>query len=103
MDDPRKRSIAMLNYITGKSLTHKMKRKKYDCYQKKTASKRKPQRNTLYLPSDVRDEVERIAVEISYRRGRRISDSGFVQYLIKTCSQKAIDELINGADIDSED
>ena len=71
--------------------------------RKKTASKRKPQRNTLYLPADVRDEVERIAVEISYRRGRRISDSGFVQYLIKTCSQKAIDELINGADIDSEE
>jgi len=35
MDDPRKRSIAMLNYITEKSLTHKMKRKKNDCYQKK--------------------------------------------------------------------
>ncbi|CAI1173786.1 Uncharacterised protein [Serratia entomophila] len=25
----------MLNYITEKSLTHKMKRKKNDCYQKK--------------------------------------------------------------------
>ena len=37
MDDPRKRSIAMLNYITEKSLTHKMKRKKNDCYQKKAS------------------------------------------------------------------
>ncbi|EDQ1914813.1 hypothetical protein ACGGZ3_004727 [Salmonella enterica] len=62
--------------------------------------KRKPQRNTLYLPTDVRNEVERIAVEISYRRGRRISDSGFVQYLIKTYSQEALQELIDGADTD---
>ena len=37
MDDPRMRSIAMLNYITEKSLTHKMKRKKNDCYQKKAS------------------------------------------------------------------
>lgn len=71
--------------------------------RKKTVSERKPQRNTLYLPTDVRDEVERLAVEISYRRGRRISDSGFVQYLIKTCSQKAKNELINGASIDFEE
>ncbi|HHP6209770.1 TPA: hypothetical protein ACSEAE_004979, partial [Escherichia coli] len=61
-------------------------------------AKRKPQRNTLYLPTEVRDEVERISVEVSYRRGKRISDSGFVQYLIKTYSQQAIQELIQGAD-----
>ena len=66
-----------------------------------TVSKRKPQRNTLYLPSDVRNEVERISVEISYRRGKRISDSEFVQYLIKTCSRRATEELIKGADDDS--
>lgn len=66
-------------------------------------SKRKPQRNTLYLPTDVRNEVERIAVEISYRRGRRISDSGFVQYLIKTYSQEALQKLIDGNDIDFDD
>lgn len=71
--------------------------------RKKPVSKRKPQRNTLYLPSVIRDEVERISVEISYRRGRRISDSGFVQYLIKTYSQQAIEKLINGADDDSDD
>jgi hypothetical protein len=71
--------------------------------KRKTVSKRKPQRNTLYLPSDVRNEVERIAVEISYRRGRRISDSGFVQYLIKTYSQKALEALIDGADSDFDD
>lgn len=71
--------------------------------KRKTSAKRAPQRNTLYLPTNVRNEVERIAVEISYLRGRRISDSGFVQYLIKTFSQKAIDELLNGADIDSEE
>ncbi|MCV8830655.1 hypothetical protein ODY10_21940, partial [Escherichia coli] len=51
-----------------------------------------------YLPTEVRDEVERISVEVSYRRGKRISDSGFVQYLIKTYSQQAIQELIQGAD-----
>lgn len=66
-------------------------------------SKRKPQRNTLYLPTDVRNEVERIAVEISYRRGRRISDSGFVQYLIKTYSQEALQKLTDGTDIDFDD
>lgn len=38
MDDPRKRSIAMLNYITEKSLTHKMKRKQNDSYQEKNFS-----------------------------------------------------------------
>lgn len=66
-------------------------------------SKRKPQRNTLYLPTDVRNEVERIAVEISYRRGRRISDSGFVQYLIKTYSQEALQKLTDGTDLDFAD
>jgi hypothetical protein len=66
--------------------------------KRKSATKRKPQRNTLYLPTEVRDEVEKISVEVSYRRGRRISDSGFVQYLIKTYSQQAIEELIQGAD-----
>lgn len=66
-------------------------------------SKRKPQRNTLYLPTDVRNEVERIAVEISYRRGRRISDSGFVQYLIKTYSQEASQKLIDGNAHDFDD
>lgn len=66
--------------------------------KRKSPAKRKPQRNTLYLPTEVRDEVERISVEVSYRRGKRISDSGFVQYLIKTYSQQAIQELIQGAD-----
>ena len=65
--------------------------------KRKSPAKRKPQRNTLYLPTEVRDEVERISVEVSYRRGKRISDSGFVQYLIKTYSQQAIQELIQGA------
>lgn len=66
--------------------------------KRKSPAKRKPQCNTLYLPTEVRDEVERISVEVSYRRGKRISDSGFVQYLIKTYSQQAIQELIQGAD-----
>lgn len=66
--------------------------------KRKSPAKRNPQRNTLYLPTEVRDEVERISVEVSYRRGKRISDSGFVQYLIKTYSQQAIQELIQGAD-----
>ena len=66
--------------------------------KRKSPAKRKPQRNTLYLPTEVRDEVERISVEVSSRRGKRISDSGFVQYLIKTYSQQAIQELIQGAD-----
>ena len=66
--------------------------------KRKSPAKRKPQRNNLYLPTEVRDEVERISVEVSYRRGKRISDSGFVQYLIKTYSQQAIQELIQGAD-----
>ena len=66
--------------------------------KRKSPAKRKPQRNTLYLPTEVRDEVERISVEVSYRRGKRISDSGFVQYLIKEYSQQAIQELIQGAD-----
>ena len=66
--------------------------------KRKSPAKRKPQRKTLYLPTEVRDEVERISVEVSYRRGKRISDSGFVQYLIKTYSQQAIQELIQGAD-----
>lgn len=66
--------------------------------KRKSPAKRKPQRNTLYLPTEVRDEVERISVEVSYRRGKRISDSGFVQYLIKTYSQQAIQELIQGSD-----
>ncbi len=51
--------------------------------RKKTATRRKPQRNTLYLPSASREELDKIALEIGYRRGRRISSSGVVQYLIK--------------------
>ncbi|HAF6669604.1 TPA: hypothetical protein G9A29_004591 [Salmonella enterica] len=66
--------------------------------------KRKPQRNVLYLPTEVRVEVEKIAIEISFKRGRRISDSdsGFVQYLIKKYKSQAMKELIHGADIPDE-
>jgi hypothetical protein len=46
-----------------------MKRKKNDCYPEKTATRRKPQRNTLYLPSASREELDKIALEIGYRRG----------------------------------
>ena len=66
--------------------------------KRKSTTKRKPQRNTLYLPTEVRDEVERLSVEVSYLRGKLISDSGFVQYLIKEYSQQAIQELIQGVD-----
>ncbi len=38
--------------------------------RKKTATRRKPQRNTLYLPSASREELDKIALEIGYRRGR---------------------------------
>jgi hypothetical protein len=62
MDDPRKRSIAMLNYITEKSLTHKMKRKKNDCYQKKTATH--ASLNST-CPSDVRDEVDKSLLRLA--------------------------------------
>lgn len=71
--------------------------------RKKTSTNRKPQRNTLYLPSEVREKVEQISLEISYLRGRRISDSGFVQYLIRNYSQQATENLINGADYESDD
>ncbi|WP_276349967.1 hypothetical protein [Escherichia coli] len=47
-------------------------------------------------------EVEKIAIEISFKRGRRISDSGFVQYLIKKYKSQAMKELIHGADIPDE-
>ncbi|HDN7368070.1 TPA: hypothetical protein P2A74_004513 [Salmonella enterica subsp. enterica serovar Chester] len=67
-----------------------------------TKGKRKPQRNVLYLPTDVRNEVEKIAIEISFKRGKRISDSCFVQYLIKRYKSQAIKELIHGADIPDE-
>ncbi|WLS81234.1 transcription termination/antitermination NusG family protein (plasmid) [Erwinia pyri] len=39
MEEPRKRSIAMLNYITEKSLTHKMKRKQNDSDKKENLNK----------------------------------------------------------------
>lgn len=37
--------------------------------RKKSATRRKPQRNTLYLPSTSREELDKIALEIGYRRG----------------------------------
>ena len=64
--------------------------------------KRPPQKNVLYLPTDVRTEVEKIAIEISFKRGRRYSDSAFVQYLIKKYKSQAMKELIHGADIPDE-
>ena len=71
--------------------------------RKKTATRRKPQRNTLYLPSASREDLDKIALEIGYRRGRRISSSGVVQYLIKKYSSQAIEELINEDDEDDDD
>jgi len=44
MEDARRRSVAMLNYITEKSLTHKMKRKKNDWTKKENLTK--PQAST---------------------------------------------------------
>ena len=54
-----------------------------------TATRKKNRNETqaptqyLYLPSASREELDKIALEIGYRRGRRISSSGVVQYLIK--------------------
>ena len=71
--------------------------------RKKNETRRKPQRNTLYLPSASREELDKIALEIGYRSGRRISSSGVVQYLIKKYSSQAIEELINEDDDDFDD
>ena len=71
--------------------------------RKKNETRRKPQRNTLYLPSASHEELDKIALEIGYRRGRRISSSGVVQYLIKKYSSQAIEELINEDDDDFDD
>jgi transcriptional antiterminator RfaH len=35
MDNPQQRSMAFIHYITERSLTHKKKRSKNDCYKKK--------------------------------------------------------------------
>lgn len=35
MENPQQRSMAFIHYITERSLTHKMKRKKNDCYPEK--------------------------------------------------------------------
>ncbi|SUI38485.1 Uncharacterised protein [Salmonella enterica subsp. enterica serovar Typhimurium] len=58
--------------------------------------KRKPQRNVLYLPTEVRVEVEKIAIEISFKRGRRISDSGLFSILLKKYKSQAMKELFMG-------
>lgn len=61
---------------------------------------RKSQRNILYLPTEVRSEVEKIAIEISFKRGKRFSESSFVQYLIKNFKSQAIKELTDGSVLD---
>nr|WP_264755337.1 hypothetical protein [Klebsiella michiganensis] len=42
MDNPQQRSMAFIHYITERSLTHKMKRKKMTATRKKTATRRSP-------------------------------------------------------------
>ena len=59
--DASKRGQVFADYVCNR---------KYDRL-KMTAikGKRKPKRNVLYLPTEVRVEVEKIAIEISFKRG----------------------------------
>lgn len=58
-------------------------------------NKTRVQHNTLYLPTEVRARIEKISVEVGFRREKRLSASRFVQYLISQYTDEAISALLN--------
>lgn len=52
--------------------------------------------SSVYLPPQIREQLEKLALEIAFRRGRQISSSAVVQYLIQHYSELAKNELISG-------
>lgn len=54
--------------------------------------------NNVYIPADLRDYLEKIVVEIGYRRGRQISASAVVQYLIVTYGNDVRKHFISQTD-----
>jgi len=54
--------------------------------------------SSVYLPLIIREQLEKLALEIGFRRGRQISSSAVVQYLIQNYAESAKKALISGAD-----
>ncbi|SHH68868.1 hypothetical protein [Pectobacterium carotovorum] len=54
----------------------------------KTESK-KAYSNTVYVAPEPRKKLEELITEIGYKRGRVMSASGFVRYLIENCGEDA--------------
>ncbi|MEN3263099.1 MULTISPECIES: hypothetical protein [unclassified Sodalis] len=50
--------------------------------------------NTVYIPREMREEVEKISIELSYRLKRQINPSEFIQYLYRNYGEVAMDELM---------
>lgn len=55
-------------------------------------SKRSP--TSVYIPADLRNQLEKLALEIGFKRGKHMTSSSLVQYLISEYGEIAKDRLI---------
>lgn len=55
-------------------------------------SKRSP--TSVYIPADLRNQLEKLALEIGFKRGKHMTSSALVQYLISEYGEIAKDRLI---------
>lgn len=51
--------------------------------------------NSIYIPEQIRIQLEELTIETSFHRKRQISKSKFVQYLIEQFGEQAKCQLIS--------
>lgn len=55
-------------------------------------SKKSP--TSVYIPADLRNQLEKLALEIGFKRGKHMTSSSLVQYLISEYGEVAKEKLI---------
>lgn len=50
---------------------------------------------SVYIPADLRNQLEKLALEIGFKRGKHITSSSLVQYLISEYGEEAKNKLIS--------
>lgn len=53
---------------------------------------------SVYVPAKLRQHLEELALEVGFKRGKQMTSSSFVQYLIQEYGGLAKDKLIKGND-----
>jgi len=59
-----------------------------------TLGKKRSKTNTVYIPREMREELESLSIEISYKLNRHINPSELIQFIYAQYGRKAVKTLL---------